>query len=149
MQVHERRIDDFIYEGFIIENGLSLRWLRPDLLLMRGRIRCQHGLFIDVEKYLKVKALTSGGRRVRTRTYSYNAGVEGSQDRAIFQYDNFHTYEREGHRDAHHKHRFDHRTWRRINPPDWISEEGWPHLSDAIEELREWWETTGQHLNIE
>ena len=69
--------------------------------------------------------------------------------RTIFRYDNFHAYTREGHPDAHHKHLFDLTTWQEIPPPEWIGEAHWPHLSDVITELRRWWETTGQHLDLD
>jgi hypothetical protein len=81
--------------------------------------------------------------------YTYHAGIEGSASRSIFRYDNAHTYVREGHPDTHHKHTFDHSTWTEKAPPEWIGEERWPHLGDVLAELRQWWETTGQHLDLD
>jgi len=149
IQVHERRIADFIAEGFIINDGLVRDWPTPHTILIKGRNYCDHGLFLDVEKYLEVIDSGSGSKWVRTDTYGYLGGIEGDQDRAIFRYDNFHVYEREGHRDAHHRHRFEHDTWQEIEPPEWIGAERWPHLSDAIAELRGWWETIGRFLDLD
>jgi hypothetical protein len=87
-------------------------------------------------------------QQVRTIEYPYHAGVAGAQDRPIFRYDNAHRYVREGHPDEHHRHRFDHAMWSEIEPPEWIGRERWPHLSQAIEELRDWWESLGQHLDL-
>lgn len=140
-------MQDFRDEGFLLADSLSVRRLRADRLLIEGRIQCKGGLFINVEKFLAVRVV-GGRRQVRTVRYTYRAGVEGSQDRPVFRYDNFHAYSREGHPDAHHKHRFDYTTWREIAPPEWIGEDKWPHLSDVIEELRRWWETTGRHLDL-
>lgn len=84
---------------------------------------------------------------MRTRRYRYHAGVEGPTARPIFRYDN--TDAKPGHADAHHKHRFDPTTWQEIKPPRWFGVERWPHLSEAVEELRDWWETTGRHLGWE
>jgi hypothetical protein len=139
-------MQDFSDEGFVTEDGLTFQFTKPDTLLLKGRVRCRNGLFIDVEKFLEVRR--RGDRtEVRTGTYSYHAGVEGSAARSIFRYDNAHTYVREGHPDTHHKHTFDYSTWTEKTPPEWIGEERWPHLSDVLEELRQWWETTGRHLD--
>jgi hypothetical protein len=35
-----------------------------------------------------------------------------------------------------------------VDPLEWIGEVRRPHLSDVIEELRQWWETTGQFLDL-
>lgn len=72
--------------------------------------------------------------------------IDGPTARPIFRYDNSDT--KDGHPDAHHKHRFNPTTWREIEPPLWIGEKAWPHLSEVVEELREWWETEGKHLGI-
>ena len=120
--------------------------IKRRFILLEGRLRCKHGLFIDVLKYLEVRA-TPSRILVRTDRYRYHAGVEGPANRPIFRYDNSDT--KTGHADAHHKHRFDPTTWQEIKPPLWIGEDGWPHLSDVVEELRDWWETVGIHLRIE
>src|SRR5215208_4369867 len=125
IQVHARRMQDFRDEGFILEDDLSFRLLRPDELAFEGRIRCQNGLFIDVKKFLKVREYR-GRTQVRTIDYRYHAGVEGSEARTIFRYDNAHIYLKEGHPDAHYRHRFDHTTWRETTPPEWIGENRWP-----------------------
>jgi streptomycin 6-kinase len=53
------------------------------------------------------------------------------------------------HADTHHKHHFDHTTWTRIDPPEWIGEARCPQLADVLYELEDWWNDTGQHLEIE
>jgi Family of unknown function (DUF6516) len=128
-------MQDFRDEGFILEDDLSFRSLRSDELSIEGRIRCQNRLFIDVKKFLEVRE-HRGRTQVRTVDYRYHVGVEEPEARSIFRYDNAHRYVKEGHPDAHHKHRFDHTTWGEITPPEWIGEERWPHLSYVIEELR-------------
>jgi hypothetical protein len=148
LHVHDRRISDFMAEGFVRHDGLVREWLEADTIVITGRIHCAHGLFVDVEKYLAVRKLRSGGLQVKTESYSYHAGIEGTRERSLFRYDNAHVYTRERHLDAHHKHRFDHRNWREIVPPQWVGQERWPHLSEVLEELRIWWETTGCHLDL-
>lgn len=49
---HDKRIADFVDEGFIVEHNLTRRWLRANLIALEGRVRCQGGTFIDVLKYL-------------------------------------------------------------------------------------------------
>lgn len=137
---------DLENEGFLIGNGLAQHWEKGEFLVLEGRLRCNHGLFVDVVKYLNVRQ-SSTRILVSTNRYRYHAGIEGDADRPIFRYDNTDT--KSGHADAHHMHRFDPTTWREIEPPLWIGEERWPHLSDVVEELRHWWETTGRHLELE
>jgi hypothetical protein len=147
LHVHSRRMQDFQDEEFVVDDSLTLQILRADRLAIVGRIRCRGGLFIDVDKSPAVRVVRNR-RQVRIVRYTYYAGIEGSAARGIFRYDNAHTYFKEGHPDAHRKHRFDHSTWTEIAPPVWIGEDRWPHLSDVIEELREWWESTGRHLDL-
>lgn len=143
VHVQDQRLDDFQNEGFVLDHSLSFRRLDSNRLLLEGRVWCVGNLFIDVETHLIVRATTSR-RQVRVAKYAFHAAVGGDQDRCVFRYDNFHAYSREGHPDAHHKHIFDHSTWRERTLPEWIGEDRMPHLSDVIEELRLWWETTGQ-----
>ena len=143
---HDKRIADLSDEGFIVEDNVSRHWLSEGLIAIEGRLRCQHGTFNDVLKYLEVRKLPSR-TIVRKRRYRYHAGVEGNANRPLFRYDN--TDIKSGHADAHHKHRFDPTTWQEIEPPLWIGEEHWPHLSDVVEELRDWCETTGRLLRLE
>lgn len=141
--VHESHLDRF-RDYFIDSDDLEYTFPRPAIFEIVGRIHCRHGLFIDVDKTLEF----NDRHQVRNIAYSYHAGVAGAQDRAIFRYDNAHRYAREGHEDEHHKHRFDSATWQEIEPPVWVGRERWPHLSNVIEELIEWWESTGQHLDL-
>lgn len=134
--------------GFVVHDGLAEEWLDSNTLVISGRIECQHGLFVEVKKFLAVENLASGERQAQTVKYTYHAGVSGKQDRGIFQYDNYHAYRREGHADEHHKHVWDPATWRKQSPPEWIGRDRWPHLSDVIDELQDWWYATGQHLNL-
>lgn len=143
LTVHQRYLDN-VRAYFVIADDLSYEFSREFVFEIRGRIRCLHGLFLNVEKTLEVNER----RQVRTVDYSYHAGVEGPANRPIFRYDNAHTYAREGHPDDHHRHRYDPATWQEIEPPVWIGRERWPHLSEAIEELQAWWETTGQFLKL-
>ncbi|MGH2614134.1 MAG: toxin-antitoxin system TumE family protein [Thermomicrobiales bacterium] len=141
-------MQDFHEEGFLLNDGLSFRRPRADRLVIDGRVWCQGGLYFDVEQTLAVRVFR-GRRQVRTVRYTFHAGVEGSRNRCVFRYDNFHAYSREEHPDAHHKHIFNHGTWEEIVPPVWVGEASRPQLSDVIEELRQWWEATGQYLDLQ
>jgi hypothetical protein len=144
IQVQESHLDRF-RDYFIETDNLQYTFPSAARFEIRGRIRCRHGLFIDVDKTLEF----NDRQQVRTLYYSYHAGIEGSEDRTIFRYDNAHRYAREGHADEHHKHRFDPATWSEIEPPVWIGNNGWPHLSDVIEELLAWWNSAGQFLDLD
>lgn len=112
--------------------------------MIGGRLVCRHGLFVEIDKKLQVNQ----HGQARTTRYDYHAGVLGLDDRPIFRYDNAHTYAREGHPDAHHRHRFDHVTWEEIEPPEWVGYDRWPHLDEVVRELMTWWKTTGGHLDL-
>lgn len=51
--------------------------------------------------------------------------------------------------DEHHRHRYDPLTWEEIGPPEWVGRTGWPHLSQVIDEVWDWWETVGSHLGLD
>lgn len=141
LKAHEGHLDSL--RGYFVEDDdLQYDYLPPDMYEIKGRIRCKHGLFVDVNKTLEI----DDKNYVRTAKYSYHAGIESAKDRLIFRYDNAHSHE--GHADEHHKHRYDPSTWQAITPVEWIGHDRWPHLNVVIEELREWWESTGQFLDL-
>jgi hypothetical protein len=102
--------------GFVVEDRLAIDMRSdPPELFIHGRIRCLHGLFVDVEKTVDVEE-RHGRMMARTIDYAYHASVKGDRDRAIFRYDTAHAYK--GHVDARHKDRYDSTTWSVIEPPD-------------------------------
>ena len=133
LQIHARQMQGFEDEGFLEHDGMEFRDRRADRIDIKGRIRFQGGLFLDVAEVLAVR-ITRGRKHVRVVRYKYHAGIESPQARSIFRYDNSHSYVREGHPDPHHRHRFDYRTWNELTPPEWIGEDRCPHMSDVIEE---------------
>lgn len=143
LNIHNRRLDE-LRTYFVVGDDLSYLFGGETRFFVRGRVRCDHGLFIDARTSLEVDER----RNVRVLEYRYHAGVEGPSNRPIFRYDNAHPYAREGHPDDHHRHRYDHATWQEIKPPTWVGHDRRPLLSQALEELREWWETAGQHLDL-
>lgn len=141
LQSHDRRLDDLRHD-FVLADNLERGFVDAGHYEIRGRAICRHGLFVDVVKVLEVDRR----HRARTVSYSYHAGFLGNPGRPVLRYDNAHSYP--NHTDAHHKHRFDHVTWQPIEPPMWIGRDDWPHRSDVLEELRDWWNVAGQHLGI-
>lgn len=147
--VHERRVQDFVDAGFFltsspeVDTAYDRRGL-PRLVKIRGRLRCAHDLFVDVDKDLDV--MERGGRTwVRLGDCKYHAGVVGEAPRTIFRYDTAHPYP--DHDDNYHKHLFNHVTWEEVGMPQWIGRRDWPHLSEVLEELQVWWRDTGRRLN--
>lgn len=145
IHVHESYMRRLMDDGFVIGHDLDTATI-PAELTLRGRIHCQHGLFLAVRKNYAV-AIRNGRRWIKTEGCKDHAGLEGREARSIFRYDNAHPYP--GHPDNYHRHRFDPATWQEIDPPTWIGRANWPHLSDAIEELATWWDETGRFLGAE
>ncbi len=149
LKVHLAHLGRLTERGDVVGDNLSYGWIGPTEFLIKGRVLCRAGLFVDVDKHLETNHFTDDRTvKVRTFRYAYHAGLVGEADRCVFRYDNEHPYLREGHADAHHKHRFDHETWREIEPPEWIGEHRWPHLDQVIAELLDWWDTSGRKLVI-
>lgn len=109
-----------------------------------GRLACRHGLFVDVDKKLRVNRR---GLAI-TRRYDYHAGVVGGRNRPVFRCDNAHPHSIEGHPGAHHRHRFDHATWEEVEPPEWVGHAPWPHLDEVVGELMATWGTAGRRLDL-
>lgn len=120
-------------DWFIVTDGIVSDMYAPDRLRLAGRLSCQDGLFIDVDKTLEVR----DDGWVRTIRYNYHVGIQGVMTRSIFRYDNAHVYAREGQADEHHKHVYNLDTGEEIDPPIHVGRDGWPHLSDVIEETYE------------
>jgi hypothetical protein len=148
--IHERHIQAFMDEGFVLSDGLNViiardRQRRPVAVSIEGRLTCINGLFVDIEKHLDV--MERGGRIwVRLGDCKYHAGIAGEAPRTIFRYDTAHPYPH--HKDNYHKHHFNHVTWEEIGTPEWIGRRDWPHLSEVLAELQAWWQDTGQNLDF-
>lgn len=141
LTIHESILDDF-REFFIEEDGLDVKLVNPDALMIAGRIRCTGDLFLDVHKILAI----NDRNQVRTIWYSYQACIDTDQTIPIFRYDNAHQYTREHHADAHHKHVFDPVTGSETpSSLIWVGYDHWPALADVLHELHEWQLETGQH----
>lgn len=130
-------------EFFVEDDCSQIQLTDEGTLRIEGLIWCKGDTFLDVTKTMEINERD----QVRTVYYKYHAGIVlDGETRSIFRYDNAHVYEREGHADAHHKHRFDQDSWEEIRPPEWVGHDRWPTLTDALEELHEWWQETGQFL---
>jgi hypothetical protein len=138
--LHEACLRDF--DHFIERNTINIRMKGSGDLVVKGRLHCVGGTYINVTDQLQ----RIDFEHVRILGYSFHAGLRGKPDRAIFRYDNAHTYLREGQPDAHHKHRFDLVTGREIAPPEWIGRDRVPGLCAVLAELELWWLETGQFL---
>jgi len=128
---------------FVVQDRLSFSPPIGGTIVLSGRVLCQYGLALDVEKLLDFDRETN---YVSTFYYKYQA-LMGSPPVRVFRYDNVHTYTAEGHPDAFHKHPFDPRTGvESEGPAGWIGLDNWPTLHDVLDELHEWWLEIGQHL---
>lgn len=109
---------------------------------VRGRLYCLGGAYLEVQIFLTLNEWNQG----YVRRYTFHAGVKRDDDRAIFRYDNAHSYVQEGHPDRHHKHRFDLVTGEEIEPPEWVGRDRVPGICAVLAELEQWWLETGQFL---
>jgi hypothetical protein len=81
--VHDRYITNAINEGIIVENHLVFDEIRQGRRLLqvniRGRIQCEYGLSVFVDKWLEVDP----GQNVRGYSYSYQAWMSESNQEVI------------------------------------------------------------------
>jgi hypothetical protein len=130
---------------FVVHDELSFTTEDRRTIALRGRVVCQHRIVLNVDKLLALDER----RYVSAFRYKYHAMI-GDPPRAIFRYDNVHTYQREGHPDPFHKHVFDPTTGRELpDSPRWIGIRDWPTLRQVLDELHQWWWADGQHLQLD
>lgn len=121
---------------FFVDTPSAVRaeFLFNGTLRIHGDLLCRGGLLLHVDKYFDI----GRSNRIQGYRYRYHAQFAKQPLREIFRYDNGHTYEREGHPDAFHKHVFSDRTWREIEVVH-IGREHFPTLAEVIDELYQWW----------
>jgi hypothetical protein len=119
-------------QGFVVADDLEFQHVGASLIMLRGRIDCTHGLYIEVTKALRIVSGTGAEAMVQTISYSYNAVLSGIGN--VFRYDSPH----EDHNRDHHVHRYDVFAGDARGATTFHGEDGWPTLGEAIEKLRCW-----------
>jgi len=144
-------IDRFVNMGFVDCNRLRAEAVDGDLLIA-GHLCCQGEIVVEVEKLLE----NQGDGLVQTLFYRYQVGVQGGSP--ILRYDNSHGPGPEFAKDDpvrqrsewHHKHELEWFDY--LNPvsPDHLAVPNydiqWPHLSDVLEEVHDWYMRFAEHL---
>lgn len=134
LAVHDACMAD-LQEYFVEGHTLQIETVDQRTLRLHGSVYCHGGLVLHVTKFLEL----NDAHQVRAFGYRYQAQFAEPPLRQIFRYDDAHTYEREGHEDAFHCHRFNVRTWEEIEPPEWVGYANWPTLREVLDELYQWW----------
>lgn len=111
-------------------------------IIIRGELRCQG----DISLFVDMQLVVDKNRKVREKSFSYQAQMAALRIRQTFRYDNAHQYIFKGHPDAFHKHVWNYETWQEIEPSAWIGRYHWPTLAQVVEEVWDWWQVIGQHL---
>lgn len=140
--IHENRMDQFRSGGFVGEDSLTFDFGTVGVLTIKGEISCLGNILIRVEKNLVVIEDGTPDPLVQTVDYAYNASIRGQE--TILRHDNLHRYP--GHQDEHHRHEYDWNTGDDLaGSPSWVGAQGWPTLSEFIEEVEKWyWEHEGK-----
>jgi len=129
-------MDGFRARGFVSEDSLKFTFLEADFLKIEGEISCLGDIVIRVEKTLAVLEDGTTDPPVQTIWYAYNASVRGWN--TFLRYNNLHRLP--GHKDEHHKNSFDWKTEAHLShSPEWVGIEGWPTLSQFMEEVERWY----------
>ena len=122
------------YDHFILDSTLNFT-PTTTTIYWSGVLSCTHNIEIYVS--MRQESYFRGRQRfVRTVEYSYHVlRRAGAEVYNLFRYDNIHV--QPGHTSRHHLHRFDD-SGHEIEPPLQVGDEGWPHLSDVIEQAYQW-----------
>jgi hypothetical protein len=146
MDVHEARMQDAMYTGFVLKDETTFSAIRGAIVLL-GRISCKGGIYIDVNKTLRILKEEGENSTVRTERYSYNVVLHNSGN--IFRYD---SPGLSGHKDefvhhfSHHVHRYDVLNNDKEGRIEILSdEEDVPLLSEVIDEAASWFY---QHIDV-
>lgn len=143
LDIHNNIMEQYLRsEDFVLEDTLEVNPVPSQTepgFLMEGEIGCLGCIVITVEKFLTVVDGPEEDPMVQTEWYSYNVSVRGWS--TVFRYDNQHPeYLHPGHKDRHHKHEYDLETGEEAaGSPIWTGADRWPHLSEVMEEAREWY----------
>lgn len=107
LATHERTLENA--STFFVEDPTTIQaeFLFEGTLRVHGDLLCNGGLLLHVDKYFDI----GEANRIRGFRYRYHGQFAKPPLRPIFRYDNDHTYTREGHPDAFHKHVFSDRIW--------------------------------------
>lgn len=118
------------------EDTLAFVFGAANVLTIKGEISCCGDIVIRVEKNLIVIDDGTTDPLAQTVDYAYNASVRG--ENSFLRYNNLHRLP--GHKDEHHKNSFDWKTEEHLpGSPSWIGVDGWPTLSEFIEEVERWY----------
>lgn len=119
--------------GFVVEDALQIIPALPTLTVIRGKIHCIDGLFVEVNKLVVAVSGEGPTSDVKTSFFSYSGVVRGHGN--VFRYDSAH----EDHNCFPHKHEFDFFNEfggdRLIEIED---ENDIPTLYEAVSELQDW-----------
>ncbi len=97
-----RRLAAYVIDSYDLQPTQEGKFLR-----LHGSISCCDG---TIKLYVDTLFDVDERFQVRGTGYRYHAELVGPPQRPILRYDNSHTYLREGHPDAFHKHSWNHRT---------------------------------------
>jgi hypothetical protein len=130
-RIHDRRIEDFVNEGFVISHNVTFGPPSSGHITVEGDIYCLGGITVEVRKRLKILRGKGPKAMVKTSDYAYNVYANGRGN--LFRYDSPHE-----HRPYHHVHRYDVlATWSELSVEDIGNENKVPTLGEVIEEARD------------
>ncbi len=128
-------MDSLLLQGFVQQSSLEAAPFAGCQIRISGHIACLGRIVIMVIKNLDIMT-TDADPLVVTRKYSYNAFVAGYG--AFLRNDNDHAHE--GHDDEHHCHVMNWRDGSDLIKPRWCGRAGWPHLSDFVGSVSDWYD---------
>jgi hypothetical protein len=150
-QILSKVIKKYTKRDFLLSN--TLEWKADPALkiwILDGELIFKNSIVMNVSKELEIidDAHKVENARVQTVMYTYNVRQRlDIYERRLFRYECTRELHHHCHNDTHHCHEYDtaNKPIRgQLNCscggcPTWIGKNHWPHLSDVIEEIEEWW----------
>lgn len=140
LAIHEKHMREALDSGFALSDGIIIT-PESGAIRLTGTIECIGGIYVDVNKTLRVVSSEGPLTLVQTAIYSYNVVLHNVGN--IFRYDSPHETGHPqpfAHHLHHHVHRYDLESERHDCTIEIIADvNNVPHLSDVMDEAREWY----------
>ena len=132
--IPQRCIENYL-NHFVLDDQLTATPTKTQVQ-WKGTLYCRDGIEIVVRK-LQLLESRHGRPHVRTIDYSYHVVRRtGGRTINLFRYDNVHPHP--GHPTPHHYHAYT-AEGNAVQPATHVGEEGWPTLSEVIEQAHQLW----------
>ena len=141
LEIHEAAMRGLEGKRYVLGHNLRIERVASGLL-MEGRIECQGGIAIDVDKLLAILLGVGEGAIVQTTAYTYHVQLQGFGP--LLRYCGPHI----DHNQFHHKHTYDVLAGDIEGTVTQVDADDRPTLAEVITEACEWYFANAQQVEM-